>query len=157
MRMSRLLLPGTILVLLLSSAAPADAQTASRKFLRGLAGMTTAFLEVPGNMVEETDRRGPAGGIPLGFAIGCGMIVPRVLVGVYEFLSAPFPFPKNYEPILQRHPEWLDDLAAMMEDRLHRRGLRLASLDRSDADVSIRERIRRRFFGIGRGDSFVRL
>ena len=57
-------------------------------------------------MVEETDRRGPAGGIPLGFAIGCGMIVPRVLVGVYEFLSAPFPFPKNYEPILQPEFPW---------------------------------------------------
>jgi putative exosortase-associated protein (TIGR04073 family) len=106
MRMSRLLVPGTILVLLLSSAAPADAQTATRKFLRGLAGMTTAFLEVPGNMVEETNKRGPAGGIPLGFAIGCGMIVPRVLVGVYEFVSAPFPFPENYEPILKPEFPW---------------------------------------------------
>jgi putative exosortase-associated protein (TIGR04073 family) len=106
MRMSRLLVPGTILVLLLSSAAPADAQTATRKFLRGLAGMTTAFLEVPGNMVEQTNRRGAAGGIPLGFAIGCGMIVPRVLVGVYEFVSAPFPAPDGYKPILQPEFPW---------------------------------------------------
>jgi len=106
MRMSRLLVPGTILILLLSSAAPADAQTATRKFLRGLAGMTTAVLEVPGNMVEQSDKRGPAEGIPLGFALGCGMIVPRVLVGVYEFVSAPFPFPKNYEPILQPEFPW---------------------------------------------------
>ena len=106
MRMSRLLVPGTILVLLLSSAAPADAQTATRKFLRGLAGMTTAFLEVPGNMVEETNKRGPAGGIPLGFAIGCGMIVPRVLVGVWEFISAPFPFPEGYKPILKPEFPW---------------------------------------------------
>jgi putative exosortase-associated protein (TIGR04073 family) len=106
MRMSRLLVPGTILILLLSSAAPADAQTATRKFLRGLAGMTTAFLEVPGNMVEQTNERGAAGGIPLGFAIGCGMIVPRVLVGVYEFVSAPFPFPENYETILKPEFPW---------------------------------------------------
>ncbi len=106
MRMSRLLVPGTILVLLLSSGAPADAQTATRKFLRGLAGMTTAFLEVPGNMVEETNRRGAAGGLPLGFAIGCGMIVPRVLVGVYEFVSAPFPFPAGYEKILEPEFPW---------------------------------------------------
>jgi putative exosortase-associated protein (TIGR04073 family) len=106
MRMSRLLVPGTILVLLLSSAAPADAQTATRKFLRGLAGMTTAFLEVPGNMVEETNKRGAAEGIPLGFAIGCGMIVPRVLVGVYEFVSAPFPFPEHYDPILEPEFPW---------------------------------------------------
>ena len=106
MRMSRLLVPGTVLLLLLASAGPADAQTATRKFLRGLAGMTTAFLEVPGNMVEETNERGAAGGIPLGFAIGCGMIVPRVLVGVYEFVSAPFPFPANYEPILKPEFPW---------------------------------------------------
>jgi putative exosortase-associated protein (TIGR04073 family) len=105
-RMSRLLVPGTVLVLLLASAGPADAQTATRKFLRGLAGMTTAFLEVPGNMVAETNERGAAGGIPLGFAIGCGMIVPRVLVGVYEFVSAPFPFPANYETILRPEFPW---------------------------------------------------
>ena len=88
MRMSRFLIPATVVVLLLTSSGPADAQTASRKFLRGLAGMTTAFLEVPGNIVAESRERGPAEGIPLGFALGCGMIVPRVLVGVYEFVSA---------------------------------------------------------------------
>jgi putative exosortase-associated protein (TIGR04073 family) len=106
MRTSRLLVPATVLVLLLASAAPADAQTATRKFLRGLAGMTTAFLEVPGNMVEKSHERGAAQGIPLGFALGCGMIVPRVLVGVYEFVSAPFPFPEHYEPILKPEFPW---------------------------------------------------
>ena len=82
----------------------ADAQSVGRKFGRGLAAMTTPFLEVPGNMVVETRRRGAAEGIPVGFAIGCGMIVPRVLVGVYEFVSAPFPAPAGYRPIL--HPEF---------------------------------------------------
>ena len=106
MRTSRLLVPATVLALLLASAAPAAAQTATRKFLRGLAGMTTAFLEVPGNMVAETHERGAAEGIPLGFAIGCGMIVPRVLVGVYEFVSAPFPFPEHYEVILKPEFPW---------------------------------------------------
>ena len=48
----------------------------------------------------------------------------------------------QYEPILQRHPEWLDDLAGMMDDRLRRRGIRLAAYDR----VSVRDRIRHRFF-----------
>ena len=106
MRMSRLVVPGAVLVLLLASAGPADAQTATRKFLRGLAGMTTAVLEIPGNMVAETNERGAAQGIPLGFALGCGMIVPRVLVGVYEFISAPFPFPEHYEPILKPEFPW---------------------------------------------------
>jgi len=53
---------------------------------------------------------------------------------------------QQYEPILQRHPEWLDDLAELMEDRLRRRGIRLAARDRS----TVRDRIRQRFFGGGR-------
>ena len=89
-------------VSLLASAS--NAQTAARKFGRGLAGMTLGFLEVPGNMVERTHKDGPAEGIPLGFVIGLGMIVPRTLVGVYEFVSAPFPAPPGYAPIL--HPEY---------------------------------------------------
>jgi putative exosortase-associated protein (TIGR04073 family) len=87
-------------------ASQVEAQTAGRKFGRGLAAMTTAFLEVPGNMVEQTHKRGAAEGIPLGFAIGLGMIVPRVLVGVYEFVSAPFPAPVGYRPILQPEFPW---------------------------------------------------
>jgi len=87
-------------------ATPVCAQTAVRKVGRGLAGMTTSFLEVPGNIVQETHQRGPAEGIPLGFAKGLGMIVPRTLVGVYEFLSAPFPAPAGYRPILEPEFPW---------------------------------------------------
>jgi putative exosortase-associated protein (TIGR04073 family) len=95
-----------VLLLLVLAAAPASAQTAARKFGRGLAGMTTAFLEVPGQMVSETRSRGAGEGIPLGFAKGLGMIIPRVLVGVYEFVSAPFAFPAGYRPILQPEFPW---------------------------------------------------
>ena len=93
-----------VVVLALSSSA--EGQTAARKFGRGLAGMTTAFLEVPGNMVAQTRKRGAAEGVPLGFAIGLGMIVPRVLVGVYEFVTAPFPAPSGYRPILEPEFPW---------------------------------------------------
>src|SRR5258705_13429919 len=96
----------TVLALLLLAAAPAGAQTAARKVGRGLAAMTTAFLEVPGNMVAETHARGAGEGIPLGFAKGLGMIVPRVLVGVWEFLSAPFPVPAGFRPAPQPPLPW---------------------------------------------------
>ena len=99
-------LNGAALLFLLLVAAPADAQTAGRKFLRGLAGMTTAFLEVPGNMVAETRARGAAEGIPFGFAKGLGMIIPRVFVGVWEFLSAPFPAPPDFRPIIEPEFPW---------------------------------------------------
>jgi putative exosortase-associated protein (TIGR04073 family) len=93
-------------LLALALAAPATAQTASRKAGRGLAGMTAAFLEVPGNMYAETQKRGAAEGLPLGFARGLGMIVPRVLVGVYEFVSAPFEAPGGFRPILEPEFPW---------------------------------------------------
>jgi len=96
----------TLTVLMLLLASPAGAQTAPRKVLRGLAGMTTSFLEVPGNMVAETRARGYGEGIPLGFAKGLGMIIPRTLVGVWEFVSAPFPVPAGYEPILSPEFPW---------------------------------------------------
>ena len=95
-----------LLLAVLGFVPSASAQTAPRKFMRGLAGMTTAFLEVPGNMVAETRERGAAEGVPLGFAKGVGMIIPRVLVGVWEFLSAPFPAPAGYRPILEPEFPW---------------------------------------------------
>src|SRR5437762_11562231 len=81
----------TLAALILLLASPAGAQTAPRKCGRGLAGMATSVLAVPGNIVAESRARGYGEGIPLGFAKGLGMIIPRTLVGVWEFVSAPFP------------------------------------------------------------------
>ncbi|MBK8175707.1 MAG: exosortase system-associated protein, TIGR04073 family [Rhodospirillales bacterium] len=83
--------------------APAEAQTAARKFGRGIAGITCGFMELPGNVVKETNEQG-AIGVPIGLAKGLGMIVARELIGVYELVSAPFPAPSGYRPIL--HPEY---------------------------------------------------
>ncbi len=93
----------TLLSLVALAITDAHAETAGRKFGRGLAAMTCGFLEVPGNIVEQTQERG-AVGIPIGLAYGVGMLVTRELVGVYEFLSAPFPAPAGFRPIL--HPEF---------------------------------------------------
>jgi putative exosortase-associated protein (TIGR04073 family) len=94
--------------LLVLAAAPADAQryTAPRKFGRGLAAMTTGFLELPGNVVQTTERRGLGWGLTLGFAEGLGRIVVRELVGVYEFVTAPFPVPAGYRPIIEPEFPW---------------------------------------------------
>jgi putative exosortase-associated protein (TIGR04073 family) len=70
-----------------------------------LAAMTTGFLEIPGNIVKETRAQG-AIGFPIGLATGLGMTVTRELVGVYEFLSAPFPVPAGFQPILQPEYPW---------------------------------------------------
>lgn len=94
-----------VAALLFVLAPTVEAGTAAEKFGRGLAGMTCGFLEIPGNIVKEAHEQGPAG-VPVGFAIGLGMLVTRELVGVYEFVSAPFPFPAGFRPILRPEYPW---------------------------------------------------
>ncbi len=83
----------------------AYAHTSAQKFGRGLAGMTCGFLEIPGNIVKETKAKG-AIGVPIGLATGLGMTVTRELVGVYEFITAPFPLPAGFRPILTPVYPW---------------------------------------------------
>lgn len=94
-----------VTVALLFITPGASAHDAAQKFGRGLAGMTLGFLEIPGNIVKETRAQGPIG-VPIGLAYGLGMTVTRELVGVYEFLSAPFPVPAGYRPILRPEYPW---------------------------------------------------
>jgi putative exosortase-associated protein (TIGR04073 family) len=91
---------------LLAVPATAQAQTAARKVGRGLAAMTTGFLEVPGNIVRVSRERGYGWGFTLGFVQGLGMIVVRELVGVYEFVTCPLPVPAGFEPIIQPEFPW---------------------------------------------------
>jgi putative exosortase-associated protein (TIGR04073 family) len=101
---------GWIMAMLLAAfvllPVAADAQSAPRKFGRGLAGITCGFLELPGNMVETTRERGLGYGLTLGLAEGLGRIVARELVGVYEFVTAPFPVPAGYKPLLKPEYPW---------------------------------------------------
>jgi putative exosortase-associated protein (TIGR04073 family) len=103
---SRILIAAAAVALLAGTATESAAQSAARKAGRGLAAMTTAFLEVPGNMVREAERRGKAEGLPVGFAMGLGMIVVRTLVGVYEFVTCPFPAPAGFRPIIEPEFPW---------------------------------------------------
>lgn len=103
---SRRLAGAALALALLVLPAHAHAQSAARKVGRGLAGMTCGFLEVPGNVVKTNRERGPAWGFTLGFVQGLGMIVVRELVGVYEFVTAPFPLPPGFEPIIEPEFPW---------------------------------------------------
>ena len=91
---------------LLPALARADEQTAARKLGRGLAGLTLGFLEVPGNIVQETRTNGVISGMTVGLAMGAGKLVVRELVGAYEFLTAPLPLPAGFEPVLQPEFSW---------------------------------------------------
>lgn len=95
-----------VAVLFIAHPAEAAKYSAGRKFGRGLAAMTCGFLEVPGNMVKTSREKGAAYGVTLGFVEGLGRLVVRELVGVYEFVSAPFPAPPGYKPIIQPEFPW---------------------------------------------------
>jgi CRP-like cAMP-binding protein len=51
---------------------------------------------------------------------------------------------RHYRPLIVAHPEWVDELTILMEDRLKRQEDLLAS---RDSGLSIRDRIRSKFFG----------
>ena len=106
MKKSRSLLMFASAVLLFGMTMDATADnSAAGKVGRGLAGMTCGFLEIPGNIVKETTKQG-AIGVPIGLAMGLGMFVTRELVGVYEFVTAPFPVPEGFKPILSPEYPW---------------------------------------------------
>ena len=103
---ARRLAVAALALALLALPGTAGAQTAARKVGRGLAAMTTGFLEVPGNIVKTSRERGYGWGFTLGFVQGLGMIVVRELVGVYEFVSCPIPVPAGFEPIIEPEFPW---------------------------------------------------
>ncbi|HVH05613.1 MAG TPA: exosortase system-associated protein, TIGR04073 family [Myxococcota bacterium] len=96
------------LALLLAGAwcSPAGADTAGHKAGRGLAAISTPFLEIPGNVIATNRREGPVEAWTMGLARGIGMTIVRPGVGVYELVTAPFPMPENYEPILEPEYPW---------------------------------------------------
>ena len=87
-----------------ASHSTTDDNTAVGKLGRGLAGMTTGFLELPGNISATSRDDGTAAAMTVGVAKGIGMVPVRELVGVYEFVTAPIPVPEDYDPLI--HPSY---------------------------------------------------
>lgn len=77
-----------------------------RKFRRGVSNMALGVLSIPGQMTEETRKRGYATGLPYGFVKGIGYFIAAEAVGTWEFLTCPFQFPKGYKPILEPEFPW---------------------------------------------------
>jgi putative exosortase-associated protein (TIGR04073 family) len=96
-----------VLSFLVFTTPPASAATAGDKALRGLANILTGVMALPGEIHKEWNAQGPANGLTVGFAKGLGMIVARELLGVFELVSSPAPWPKSdFSPILQPQYPW---------------------------------------------------
>jgi putative exosortase-associated protein (TIGR04073 family) len=93
--------------LLVPNAALAQTEyTPARKVGRGFVNVGLGVLAIPGQMVKETEDRGPAIGLPYGFVKGIGWFLATELVGVWEILTCPFEFPKGFRPILEPEFPW---------------------------------------------------
>ena len=95
-----------VMALLFVSPIPASAQTALDKLGRGIANTLTGVLALPYAMIRESEDKGISAGLTTGVMKGIAGIVARELVGVYEIVTFPIPFPERYKPILD-DPEYL--------------------------------------------------
>ena len=92
--------------LLLPASVLAQEMTAARKAGRGLAALTLFPFDLPGSMLQEWRTNGPGYGLTAGFFKGVGKMVVRPVVGAYELVTAPFPIPEGFEPILVPSYPW---------------------------------------------------
>jgi len=90
----------------LAGAAASRADTAGDKAGRGVAALVAPFLEIPGNIVATQRKEGAAKAWTEGLARGIGMSILRPPIGFYELVTAPFPAPAGYEPILEPEYPW---------------------------------------------------
>jgi len=89
-----------------SAALATRNYTPAQKFRRGVTNTTLGLLAIPGEMTRETRDRGAAIGLPLGFVKGIGWFVATEAVGVWEFLTCPFAFPRGFKPIIRPDHPW---------------------------------------------------
>lgn len=94
------------IVLFLSFATPAFADDAWSKLGRGLTNITFGVGEILFRQPFEMARTEPW---PIavfgGFFKGVAMFVVREVVGVYEVVTFPLPWPNHYGPII--YPEFV--------------------------------------------------
>lgn len=101
-------------IAVLSTAAIAQAAqvtavstyTPGDKLVRGLANVFLGLIEIPRNIHNTTQEDSLLAGWTIGVGKGLGYTVLRMVVGVYEVVTFPFPLPKDYVPVYQPEYVW---------------------------------------------------
>lgn len=95
-RMNRVAVVLAVMAGWLACAGPACAQDPIHKVGRGLTNVVTCFLEIPKGIFQGTQEENPVVGAATGLVKGAWLGVTRLVVGAYETLTFPLPYPKGY-------------------------------------------------------------
>ena len=81
---------------LLFGVPQAWAQDPIHKAGRGLVNLLTGWIELPKQIHLGSQEENPVTGLGMGLVRGVGLTVLRGGVGIYEALTFPVPYPKDY-------------------------------------------------------------
>ena len=88
---------GTALALAVALTAPAAwAQNPIHKAGRGIVNILTCWIEIPKNLHLGTQEENPLVGVGWGLLKGTGLAATRLLIGAYETVTFPIPYPRAY-------------------------------------------------------------
>jgi len=105
--MKKIIAVVAIISILFTGSAYAD--TMLKKLGRGMANVITCPLEVPYRMSETNEESGPFAAFTWGILDGFFRTGMRLVVGGYEILTFPIPFPWDYKPIIDDPEFFLED------------------------------------------------
>jgi len=88
------------ILFIISLVSTAHCDDALKKLGRGICNIGTCPLEVFEQIKRVSNDEGPMAGCSYGVVKGVSMMVVRGCAGVYEFVTFPFPVPKDYRPLL---------------------------------------------------------
>ncbi len=82
----------------------------SMKLLRGVANLSTGWIELGKQPYLVGAEHGWVMGVLRGPFDGIGMFVARTVGGAYEILTFPLPIPPSYRPLVQPNFSWQPEL-----------------------------------------------
>jgi len=109
---NKFLLPIALLSFLILSAVPVQATeiaengTPIRKLQRGFLNIALSPIEISTQMAKVKNEEHVLPTWATGFGLGSVMMVERMLAGAYEVVTAPFPLPEGYAPIVEPEFPW---------------------------------------------------
>lgn len=71
------------------------------KFSRGVVNTSLGWVDFPKTIYYESTEKNVAYGLTVGAVKGIGHSVTRTLVGVYDVVTFPFPYPNDYKPLMK--------------------------------------------------------